>query len=88
MRAVILILLILTWHTVELWAVNMKHYPFSSGIQGGEGYGSYESMKDHSGGYRGCSAGIWCLLVSALEGTVLCLNSDTEPAGLIQPGKY
>lgn len=42
-------------------------------------------MKDHSGGYHGCSAGIKCLLVSALDGTVLCLSSDTEPVGLTQP---
>lgn len=32
--------------------------------------------------YHGCSAGIKCLLVLALEGTVQCLNSETEPEAL------
>lgn len=36
----ILSLLICGWHSVELLAVNMKHYPPSSGILRGEGYGA------------------------------------------------
>ena len=39
-------------------------------------------MKDHSRVYHDCSAGAKCLLVLALEGTVQCLNSDTEPEAL------
>lgn len=43
-------------------------------------------MKDYSRVYHGCSAGVKCLLVLALEGTVLCLNSDTEPEASLSTG--
>jgi len=57
----------------------MKHYPSSSGILGGEGYGAMKAWKTIQEFIMAVLQAKKCLLVLALEGTVLCLNSDTEP---------
>lgn len=44
--------LIFIWLSDELFAVNMKHYPPSSGIPRGE---SYRAMKRHSAVWNWCS---------------------------------
>lgn len=53
-------LLIFSWLSGELFAVNMKHYPPSSGIQRGE---SYRAMKGHSAVWNWCSVDELCWVV-------------------------
>lgn len=52
--------LIFSWLSGELFAVNMKHYPPSSGIQRGE---SYRAMKGHSAMWNWCSVDELCCVV-------------------------
>lgn len=71
-------LLICSWHSVELLAVNMKHYPPSSGILRGEGYGAMRAWKT----IQECNLGVLqakCLLVLAVEGTAFFLTLNSRP---------
>ena len=72
----------LSWHTVELWAVNMKHYPSSSGVLRGEGYAAMRAWKTIQE-----SITLFCRReVSACVGLgrncAIRLNSDSEPEAL------